>query len=154
MGKGQKTQVVGLRGGCSFPFPPSLWILSKGLDVAVLRLVSFLLVAGLSFSEKIQTWDKRNTREKDVISTGCIKHPKVPFLLSPNTSMSHPEYSRLIRIMALQLSPRLTVPQANSPRAKFYPQPTKWQHLPLNEPQNGGCPLGRSLYIRGHRPTL
>lgn len=43
----------------------------KGLDVAVLRLVSFLLVAGLSFSEKIQTWDKRNTREKDVISTGC-----------------------------------------------------------------------------------
>lgn len=63
----------GWAGGCCFSLPPSRDPF-KEFDVAA--CFSFLL-AGLSFYEKIQTWDKRNTREKDTISTGCFQAPKL-----------------------------------------------------------------------------
>lgn len=111
----------------------------------LLRLVSFLLVAGLSFSEKIQTWDKRNTREKDIISTGCFKTPKSTIFVVPKHLHVPPRTQPLNTSHGSQLSPRLTHSPSQLSEQNFTHQPTKWQHLPLNEPQNGGCPLGRSL---------
>lgn len=115
----------------------------KGLDVAA--AFSFLLVAGLSFSEKIQTWDKRNTREKDIISTGCFKTPKSTIFVVPKHLHVPPRTQPLNTSHGSQLSPRLTHSPSQLSEQNFTHQPTKWQHLPLNEPQNGGCPLGRSL---------
>lgn len=75
--------VVGLVAAVCFPFPPSLWILFKGFKTTAAALFCFVfLVAGLSFSDKFQTWDKkRNTREKDTaISTAWLeKHPRFHF---------------------------------------------------------------------------
>lgn len=126
----------GWAGGCSFPFPPSQ---DPFMGLRCCGGLFVFLMAGLSFSEKIQPGVKRTQKEKGVISTGRVK-------TSPRAISRRPRTQRHSAERGCRINPSpLRFPGPPVLGKNVTVQATEHPNLPLNEPQNGGRPLGRSL---------
>lgn len=134
-GKGEDTS--GWAGGCCFPFPPSDPF--KGLRW-LLRLVSVFLVAGLSPRKFKPGIKGTQGRKRSSVRTAAVPSWPPPSVSSarqaPTRPVSSPRHGS-------QTKPPL--PHRPDPRMcpHLNPQHITDHNLPLNEPQNGGCQLGR-----------
>ena len=115
----------------------------------LLRLVSFFLVAGLSFSEKIQTWDKRNKREKDTINTGCSETPQNTVFVARKHLCVPSRKQPLNTSHGSQLS----LGRTRFPGQKCHPPTDKKAKLTSKRTPEWRLPARAESFIPGRRPT-
>lgn len=121
-----------------FPFPP---LSGSFHGIKMLRRLVCFPDGRPVFLRENSTWGKKRTqKEKDVISTG--RHKTFPRAISRHPRMQRHSAERGYRIKPSPL--RIPGPPVLG-KKKVTVQATEHPNLPLNEPQNGGRPLGRSL---------